>query len=137
MIDWPIKRRQDILTIHSLFFLYHRIDLRKMSQGNRIISGGDCSPSGDSHVREIRDNVDAPWADAGRVFKIVVYTSADLQLSGIISYISKDRQSLFSPDILLNCSTLLSAAWEKYILRWNIEIISCKYESLQQGWQIL
>lgn len=71
-----------------------------MSQGNRVISGGDCSPSGDSRVRKIRDNVDAPRADAGRVFKIVVYTSADLQLSSIISYVSKE---------LVNLSSLLAS----------------------------
>lgn len=64
------------LAIYLLYLSYRCVDLRKMFRGNRVISGGDGSPSGDA-VREIRDNVDAPKP----AFKTVVYTSADLQLS--------------------------------------------------------
>jgi hypothetical protein len=42
--------------------VYRHVDLwkKKVARGNRVISGeDDASPSGDGHVRGIRDNIDA------------------------------------------------------------------------------
>jgi len=60
-IDGPIERRQRDAAIYAISRLSSRRSTRKkIARGNRVISGeDDASPSGDGHVRGIRDNIDA------------------------------------------------------------------------------